>query len=313
MMGTGGFAVPSFRALVTSGHDVPVVVTRPNRAAVGKRPPPLSPMRGVAEELTIRVFDPEDVNSASSVETLAGYRPDLLVVCDYGQILSKNTLAIARWGGINLHGSLLPKYRGAAPVNWAIYHGDTETGVTVIHMTPRLDAGPTVAQASTAIDSDENAVELESRLAEIGAPLVCQSVTDLASGRAQPIEQIDTMASRAPRLKKSDGAIDWRRPAEAIRNQIRAFQPWPRSFSFWHRVNGPPLRLTIDKAQIDKGIGVEDAPSTVVSVDRDRLVIAAGNHGLAVETIQPAGKRSMDVREFLLGYPVRQGDRFGPE
>ena len=161
--------------------------------------------------------------------------PDLLVVCDYGEILRPETLATARLGGINLHGSLLPKYRGAAPVQWAILRGETETGNSIIQMTPGLDAGPCLAQQRTPIDPDEDAEQLETRLAAMGAELVLRVIDELESGTAKPIAQDAGLASKAPRLKKEQGAIDWSRPAQEIKNQVRGLRPWPRAFTFWHR------------------------------------------------------------------------------
>jgi methionyl-tRNA formyltransferase len=254
-------------------------------------------------------LDPEDINSPDAHRALAALATDLLVVCDYGQILSPETLALARLGGINLHGSLLPKYRGAAPVNWAIYHGETETGVTVIHMTPRLDAGPCIGQARTPIGPDETAVDLEPRLAQLGAPLVMQAIADLAAGRAEAIPQDRRQATRAPRLKKDDGILDWSRPAAALRNQIRAFQPWPRSFTSWLRPGGEPVRLIVDRAAMESA-ATSAAPGTVVASDRKRLAVATGEGNLLLEQVQPAGKRVMTAEEFLRGHPVRVGDRF---
>ena len=149
-----------------------------------------------------------------------------------------------------LHASLLPKYRGAAPINWAIYHGETETGVTVIHMTPQIDAGPCIAQARAAIGPDETAADLEPRLAELGARLICETIDRLEAGRVEAIPQDAALASKAPRLKKTDGLIDWSRPAAAIKNQIRALEPWPKTYTFWHRPDGPPLRLILGPASV---------------------------------------------------------------
>ena len=160
------------------------------------------------------------INAAESQKYLNDIGADLLVVCDYGQILAPETLATARLGGINLHGSLLPKYRGAAPINWALLNGDTETGVTVIHMTPKVDAGPCIAQAVTAIGPEETAVELETRLAESGGWLVRRTIDALAEGRLEALPQNSALASKAPRLKKTDGTIDWSRPARASRTRF---------------------------------------------------------------------------------------------
>jgi methionyl-tRNA formyltransferase len=345
MLGTGPFAVPTFRALYATRHQVVALATGPLRTHRGKPVEPISSIREVARQHGTPIFDPEDVNTPDWQARLAACNPDLLVVCDYGQILAPATLAAARLGGVNLHASLLPKYRGAAPINWAIYNGDTETGVTVIHMTPRIDAGPCVAQTRVTIDPDETAAELEIRLAKLGARLVCESIDRLESGRAEAIPQDAALASKAPRLKKSDGAIDWSRPAAAIKNHIRAMEPWPKTYTFWHRAAGPPVRLILGPASVVEcrlAIGHTDvemagsqrlpecAPSpsdspgavgsrlllhdvdygTVLEATGDRLVIAAGKDAVMPSGVQPSGKRPMHIAEFLRGYHVQPGDRF---
>jgi methionyl-tRNA formyltransferase len=314
MMGTGAFAVPAFRTLCQSRHEVVALVTSPLRARQGKEAPPVGPMRPVAEELGVPIFDPEDVNAPAAVDRLGGYKADLLVVCDYGQILRAATLEAARLGGVNIHGSLLPKYRGAAPVNWAIYHGEEETGVTVIHITPKVDAGPSIARAETPIGHDETTVEVESRLAALGASLLLGAIDGVESGNAVPLAQDPTQASKAPRLKKTDGAVDWSRSAEDIRNQVRAFEPWPRTFTLWRRADGPPMRLIfgpVDVVAVERAGPVE--PGTVLEVGEGRLVVAAGRDAVSPREIQPAGKRMLSTREFLHGYHLAPGDRLGPE
>jgi methionyl-tRNA formyltransferase len=211
---------------------------------------------------------------------------------------------------VNLHGSLLPKYRGAAPVQWAILKGEEETGNTVIQMTPGLDAGPCLVQQRTPIGPDETAEELESRLAAMGADLVCSVIDQLALGNVRPIEQDSAEASKAPRLKKEDGAIDWSQSAEEIKNQIRAMQPWPRTFTFWHRAEGEPLRLSIDRAAMAESASAE--PGTVV-VAKDRLIVATGRGALELLQLQPEGRRAMPAAEFLRGTRVQSDDRFGPK
>jgi len=310
MMGTGPFAIPTLERLYKSEHVVVALVTRPVRTAAGRIQPPPSPMRAAAEANETIVIDPESVNDAAARAKLAEFRPDLLVVCDYGQILSPDTLAVARLGGINLHASLLPKYRGAAPINWALYNGETETGVSVIHMTPQLDAGPVIAVAKTPVAADETAVELEARLAALGAPLVIQSIAELAAGRAKPILQDYSLATRAPRLKKTDGQVRWNRLATAIRNQVRAMQPWPKTYTFWRRPQAEPLRLILERVSIVPNLTAA-ASGTVIEAVENRLVVATGDKGLAIERLQPAGKRVLTAQEFLRGYPVRVGERFG--
>jgi methionyl-tRNA formyltransferase len=312
MMGTGPFAVPTFRDLYQTRHRLAALVTAPLRNQRGKPIGPISSIRQVAQQHGTPIFDPEDVNSPDGQAQLAEHAADLLVVCDYGQILSPATLATTRLGGINLHASLLPKYRGAAPINWAIYNGETETGVTVLEITPRIDAGGCLAQTRIAIGPNETAADLETRLAEIGARLVCETIDRLELGEAQAIPQDVSLATRAPRLKKTDGAIDWSRPATAIKNHIRAMEPWPKTYTFWHRADGPPVRLILGPVSVVETPSTAE-PGTVLEASGDRLVIAAGEDAVMPASVQPSGKRAMPVAEFLRGYHVRVGDRFGGE
>jgi len=311
MLGTGPFAVPTFRALFDAGHDVAALVTAPPRVHRGHSVAPASSIRAVARDRGAPIFDPDDVNAPESQARLAAFGAELRVVCDYGQILSPAVLASARRGGINLHASLLPKYRGAAPIQWAIYHGETETGVTVLGMTPQIDAGPCLAQRRTAIFPDETAAELEVRLADLGAALVVETLERLAAGRIEPIPQNPAAASRAPRLKKTDGAIDWTRPASAIRNHFRSIEPWPKTYTYWHRADGPPLRLIFGPTSVEDGCRA--TAGLVLEASGDRLVIAAGEGAVRPASLQPSGKRMMPVEEFLRGHRVRPGDRFGGE
>ena len=313
MIGTGPFGVPVFAGLFETHHGIVALVTKPLEPQQGSRPVPVSPMRDTAHEHGTPIFDPENINDEDARVRLRDYRADLLVVCDYGQILSAETLATARLGGINVHGSLLPKYRGAAPINWAIYHGETETGVSVIHMTPRVDAGPVVAQGRLAIDPEETAVQLEKRLAEIGGWLVRRTLDNLEAGRLDSLPQDAALASKAPRLKKTDGLIDWSRPAIAIKNQVRAMEPWPKTYTFWHRGDGAPLRLILGPVAVLDVPTASASPGTVLDAAGDRLVIAAGAGAAHIKTLQPAGKRMLSVAEFLRGYRVLPGDRFGAE
>lgn len=310
MLGTGPFAVPTLEALARSGHEVALVVTRPpagrNAAA--------SPVQLAAESLALEVWSPGTVNNIAAQSKLAALAADLLVVCDYGEILRPETLAVARLGGINLHGSLLPKYRGAAPVQWAILRGETETGNSVIQMTPGLDAGPLLSQVRTPIDPDEDAAQLESRLAALGAEQVLGVVAELEAGRAKPIVQNASAASKAPRLKKEQGAIDWSRSAVEIKNQVRGLRPWPRAFTFLHRAGQEPLRMNIDRVCIesdDARASGPQSPGRIVTA-ADRLLVATGNGVLEIEQLQPAGKRAMQAAEFLRGCRVCDGDFLAP-
>ena len=314
IMGTGPFAVPTFRALLASDHEIVELISRPPRQARGKRRPPLNPMRAAAEGTGLAVLMPEDINAPDAVEALREFAADLMVVCDYGQILSGEALSVAPLGGINLHASLLPRYRGAAPINWALYEGETETGVSVIHMTPRLDAGPCLTIRRTPIEPTETAVELEQRLSLLGVEAVLESIDILAAagpgaeGLGTP--QDAALATRAPRLKKSDGIVDWTRTARQIHCQVRALQPWPRTCSRLHRGDSEPLPLILDQVAVVDQPAEGMAPGSVHSCATDHFLVATGDGLLALEVVQPAGKRSMPIADFLRGHRVRAGDRF---
>jgi methionyl-tRNA formyltransferase len=328
LFGTGPFAVPAFDSLIQSPHDVAALVTRPISDAGKRRKTSENPCRDWGAQQGLEILDPANANATEFVECLKEFQADLFVVCDYGQILSANCLGAARKGGINLHGSLLPRYRGAAPINWAIYHGEILTGVTIIHMTAQLDGGPTLAQASLQIGPTETPIELEPRLARLGVDQVHHSIELLEKWDGQsPLgtRQDPSQATKAPRLKKSDGLIDWSRSAEQIASQIRAFQPWPGTYSFLTKSNQEPERLLFHRAVVvaasdskeilnfsdtkgsDKGTF---SPGTVVNCGSDRLWIATAAGILSMLSVQPAGKREMPIADFLRGHAIAQGDRF---
>ena len=307
----------------------------PRRGARGKPAPP-SPVRQLAASHGHTVHAPESINSPEAHELLRAWQPDLLVVCDYGQILSRETLSLARLGGINLHGSLLPAYRGAAPIQWAIYHGETETGITVIHMTPLLDGGPCLVQTHTPIGDNETNVELEPRLAELGIAATLAAITQLATGQTVAIPQDAAHVSKAPRLQKSAGQIDWTRPAVALYNQIRALVPWPKSFTAWQRAgsapqtSSAPLRIIIDRAVphddeeclarlLQTELYPEAAqqkltttqPGETLLATSQELWVRCGDGALELLQLQPESKKSMSVADFLRGNLVRPGNRWG--
>jgi methionyl-tRNA formyltransferase len=301
-LGTGPFAVPALERLLADGHNVACVVTRPPRGRSGDPP---APMAAAAERLGLPLWQPPTVNDAEGAARLASFAADLLVVCDYGEILRPVALEAARLGGVNLHGSLLPRYRGAAPVQWAVLNGDEESGVTVIQMTPGLDAGPSLGQSATPIGPDETAGELEARLAAIGAELTSRVVAQLAAGTAIGTPQDDSLRTKAPRLKKDDGLVDWSRPAKRVSDQVRGTNPWPRAFAFMPVEKGPPVRLVIDRALVVDGAGT---PGEVLLAG-DRLVVACGEGAVELVEVQPAGKRRMSAGEWLRGTRIAPGAR----
>jgi methionyl-tRNA formyltransferase len=321
MMGTGSFAEPTFEALLASPHPVVGLVTQPDRPVGQERATTRRARRGmkqIAQEYGVPVLQPESTNTPEGVAALGALGPDLLVVAAFGQILANDVLAVAAHGGINVHASLLPKYRGAAPVAWAIYHGETQTGVTIIRISVHLDAGDMLAQEAIDILPDETAGELEARLAPLGAGLAVRVIDQIAAGTAQGTKQDKSQVTKAPKLKKEHGLIDWGRSAEQICNHVRAMQPWPTAYTFLHRPRKPPTRVIVLRTggmAVSPSGPAHPAPGSFLSVrGRDELWVSTGGNGVVnIRELQPAGKRAMAAAEFLRGHPLQPGDRFGPE
>lgn len=320
MMGTGTFAEPTFEALFGGPHEVVGLITQPDRVAGAERGSTRQTGKGmkpIALERGVPVFQPESINTPEGVAGLTDMKPDLLVVAAYGQILSKEVLSVPPRGGINVHASLLPKYRGAAPIAWAIYHGETKTGVTIIRMSVSLDAGEMLAQGTVDIEPEETAGELEARLAPLGATLAQQVIEQIAAGTTHGIVQDKTLVTKAPKLTKEHGLVDWGRTVEQVANHIRAMQPWPTAYTFLHREGKPTTRLMI--ARTGKQILVLTGPAhpagSVLRLDLgSTLWIRTGNKGaIEIVELQPAGKKRMSATDFLRGHPLKEGDRFGPE
>ena len=304
MMGTGPFAVPSFEALLESDHEIVCLITRPDKVARGRKKAPPNPMREAAEQAGVKVYAPGTINSEEGLSLLDENPADLFVVCDYGQILSKEALGKAKLGGINLHGSLLPKYRGAAPINWALLHGDSVAGITVIHMTPRLDGGPMICLRSLEVGEAEDAVQLEERLSKVGVEAVLEAIEKLESWDGESVIgelQQKELVTKAPRLKKSDGQIDWTCDAMVLFNRVRALKPWPGTFSNLLRDGKDPMRVIIHEVSVCDPAEPSLEPGDGRGTDKG-IVVQCGDRALCVKRIQPAGKREMVSEEFVRGY-----------
>jgi methionyl-tRNA formyltransferase len=310
-----------FRALVESPHTIVAVATRPDHAPPGRKPPP-NPMRAAAGAAGIGILDPERVNEPAAVASLAALRPDLFVVCDYGQILSRDLLSVPPLGGINLHGSLLPRHRGAAPVQWAIREGDAVSGVSVIHMTPALDAGNVIVARSTPVGPRETAAELEPRLAELGTGAVIDAVERMQAAVAATgtvvgigIPQDTGKATRAPRLSKQDGIVDWSLPAATIERLRRALEPWPRLTTFYTRGDGERQRLVLEDVEVADRPGTTGsatAPGSVLDTSDGRIVVACGGGtAAAITRVVPEGRRGMSAADYLRGSPLLPGAVLG--
>jgi len=320
MMGTGLFAEPTLEALLAGPHPVVGLVTQPDRVVGAERGSTRQTGRGmknIALEHHVPVLQPESINTPEGVHDLQTLQPDLLVVAAYGQILSREVLAVPPHGGINVHASLLPKYRGAAPIAWAIYHGETRTGVTIIRMSVSLDAGDMLAQEEIDIGPEETTGEVEARLAPLGARLALQVIEQIQNGTVQGRKQDASQVTKAPKLKKENGTIDWSRSAAQVCCHIRAMQPWPTAYTFWHRPGQSPLRLIVLRGAGRPRTAAEQVAQVgeiLVPGDPKRLCVAAGE-GSVVEIVelQPAGKRRMAAEEFLRGHKPQAGNRLGPE
>jgi methionyl-tRNA formyltransferase len=309
-LGTPDFAVPALESLLDAGHEVAGVVTQPDRSRGRHRHPTPPPVKVFAASRGLRVCQPESVNAPAFREELARLAPELAVVVAFGQKLGRRLLRLPRHGCINVHFSLLPRHRGAAPVAHAILAGDAETGVTILRMTETIDAGDVLAQETTPIGPRETAGQLAERLAPLGACLLVKAISSLAAGHAQPVPQDPAKSTPAPSFDKEDGAIAWARPADCLARFVRAMNPWPGAFTFWTRAGCPPLRLVVHEAEAAAGRTTQ--PGRIVSADGTGIGVETGEGILRMVTLQPAGGRAMPVGDFLRGHPLSAGHTFGP-
>lgn len=315
MMGTGRFALPVFRSLYESPHTVAGLFTQPDRTGRGHHRH-VNPLKELAEKHGTPVFQPAKINVADGVESLRTLDADVAVVAAYGQILSAEVLKTPRLGCINLHASLLPKYRGAAPIHYAILNGETETGVSIFQIEPKLDAGPILGIGKTAIGPKETTGDVEARLAELAIPLTLNVLDDLEHGTTKPIVQESAGVTLAPTMQKSFGRIDWSQSAVRIANHVRAMQPWPGSFTFFAKSGSKSLRVILTDVETvtDYKPAIENAdPGVIVSVDGKRIIIQTGDGLLEIRQLRPEGKREMAAAEFLNGHALQPGDRFVSE
>lgn len=302
-MGTPNFAVPSLDRLAACGHEIAAVVTRPDRPRGRGRKLAPPPVKTAAQRLGLPVIQPRSLEATDFLDRLRRFNADLFVVVAF-VILPRVVLKIPALGSVNLHPSLLPKYRGAAPINWAIIRGETETGISVFRLSSRVDAGELLFQQVVGIGPDETAGELSDRLRVLGASALAAVVDGLARDELASKPQPATGVTRAPRLEKEDGRIDWTRGAASIRNLVRGTNPYPGAFTTWR---GEYLK--VHRAAVANGAGM---PGEVVVADgRKGCVIAAGEGTVALEEVQPAGKGRMSGAELVRGYRIASGEILG--
>lgn len=306
-MGTAELSCASLRALLGStDFQVVGVVTQPDRPKGRELKLRPSPVKELALNAKLPVLQPERACDEIFIEQLKSLNADLIVVAAYGQILPKIILDMPRFGCINVHTSLLPKYRGAAPIQWAVLNDELETGVTIMKMDAGLDTGDIVTQDKTAIHAQDNSETLHDRLADLGAQLLARTIPDYVAGRAIPRPQPGEGVSYAPKIKKSDGRIDWTQPPRAVWNRVRAMVPWPGAFSSLGG-DAQPYLLKIWEAEVAEDSG---PPAEILRADKTGIVVGCGQGALRILVLQREGGRRLSAREFLAGHPLRPGQRF---
>ncbi|MBI4125297.1 MAG: methionyl-tRNA formyltransferase [Deltaproteobacteria bacterium] len=301
--GSDIFACPSLKKLSNAPHNLLAVVTQPDKPAGRGQKTTACPAARLALELKLKLVQPETLKDKKTLETLSALRPDVLVVVAYGKFLPQSLIGACPKRAVNLHPSLLPKYRGAAPIPWAILNGDKKTGVTTMAISEEMDAGDIYLQCETTIDEAETAVHLENRLSELGADLLLKTLEAMEKGRLKPRPQDSSKIVLAPKLKKEDGHLDFSQPAEKLYNRVRALNPWPGTFCYLNKKMLKVWEAAPVKMQSQK-------PPGAVIENREGLIVACGQGAFCLLEVQLEGKKKMSAKEFLKGHPVEMGTEF---
>jgi methionyl-tRNA formyltransferase len=305
-MGTPEFSVPTLEKLIGSEHSVIAVVTQPDRPKGRGQGLTASPIKTLAQKSGIDVLQPEKARAADFIEILRHLAPDLIVVVAYGQILKQEVLNIPRWFCMNLHSSLLPKFRGAAPINWAIIKGEKESGVTTMKMDAGMDTGDILLMNKTPIIDSDNAQTLHDKLAAAGAALVLETIQRLEDQTLTPQPQDGEQATHAPKLKKEDGLIHWEKDAVSLSQLVRGLEPWPGAFTFFQT-----KRLRLCAVETASG-EPEDAPGEIARITDHGIEVGTGKDRLVITQLQPEGKKRMSAKSFLAGHKMLKGNVFDP-
>lgn len=329
-MGTPDFAAGALEALIRAGHEVTAVVTQPDRPKGRGKEMQSPPVKECAVRHGIPVLQPVKIREKESVDALRRYEADIYVVAAFGQILTREILDIPRFGCINIHASLLPKYRGAAPIQWSILDGEKETGVTIQQMNEGIDTGDILSSVTVPIAPDETGDSLFDKLMRTGAELLVETLPRIESGEITPLKQDESHATYAKRLTKEIGNIDWREPAQVIERKIRGLNSWPSAYTMlrdkpikiWSaRLTGEPAREAdqsaaepvreADQSAAEPVCGGGEVAGRVTKITREEIYVNCGDEQLALREVQPAGKKRMTVKDFLLGYRMQPGEKFG--
>ncbi len=314
LMGTGEFAVPAFRAVLESGHTVPLVVTQPDKTGRGHHQH-INVVRQLADEFSVPVLQPAKVNRPEVLEQLRIAAADVFLVASFGQILRPELLAISRLGAFNLHGSLLPKYRGAAPVQYAVWKGEDVTGVTMFRIEPALDSGPMIGRVETPVAPGETSGDLLLRLARLCPPFTLEMLDQLERGTAVFEPQDPSLVTLAPKIQREDGRINWTLSSRRIDCHIRAMQPWPKATTLLQRDGQSAVRCLIQQVRV---LSEAEWPAVAAGAGRlllsdRRLCVRTGDGWLEVQSIQPEGRRAMEGTAFANGYPLGAHAEFHAE
>jgi methionyl-tRNA formyltransferase len=295
-MGTSDFAVPALQKLHSAGYPVALVVTQPDRPAGRGLELKASPVKTKALELGLSLFQPEKAKAPEAVETLQKVQPDVIVVAAYGQILPSAVLNIPKVACLNIHGSILPQYRGAAPIHYAVMAGDKETGVTLMYMNEKMDEGDILLTKITPIGPEETTGEVHDRLAKLGAEGLMEALGLLEKGKAPRVPQDPAKASYAPSLKREFCRLDWNWPASRLFNRVRGLSPWPSAETSWNK-----MELKVHRASLDERKG---KPGEVLEISKEGILVGAGTGAVRIREIQPPGKKRMGAYDFTLGHPT---------
>ena len=304
-MGTPDFAVGALEALVEAGHDVAAVVTQPDKPKGRGGKMQETPVKACALKHNIEVFQPVKIKTPEAVEVLRGYEADLFVVAAFGQILSKEILDMPKYGCVNIHASLLPKYRGAAPIQWAILDGEKETGVTIMQMNEGLDTGDMLTKVIVPIEDNDTGESLFDKLALAGAKLMVETIPQIEAGTLVPIPQDDSLSTYAKMIQKEMGHIDWKKEAVVLERLVRGMNSWPSAYTYIH---GKTLKVW--EASVEESTNTLE-PGTVAAVTKNSIKVQTGKGLLVLKQIQLEGKKRMDVSAFLLGYKIEPGTVLG--
>lgn len=306
-MGTAEFGVPSLKAIAERGYELSAVVTGPDKPQGRGQKIAFTPVKIAAEDLHLPVIQPDNLKDSAFADTLRQMRPDVICVIAF-RILPREVFAIPRLGSFNLHASLLPKYRGAAPIPRAIMNGETETGVTTFFLKDSVDTGDIIVQKKTPIGPDENAGELYERLARLGSEAVMETLDLLKNGKISGIPQDDSKTTPAPKIFKDDCRIDWNQPAEKIKNHVRALNPTPGAWTLLNQMNYKIFRVTLT----GQNASATELPGTIIHTDVHQgiFVLSGDRQQILINEIQPPSKKKMSASEFLRGYPLKSGERF---